>query len=173
MLIVKMSWFIVHTSVINIWQEVSDCKIWFIYHSNLKVELRVIKEMFYRKQTYTSHNCAIEHDCPSTIWTTTIGGLKILKNNGNICLTMVMNTVSSFKSCFITFVPNGAFIARATILVPWVRYIGVLGQSPHGQSSPPSWHTPVPKTSSRHVFKTSKTLNQKTSIGHKIKRLDD
>ena len=37
----------------------------------------------------------------------------------------------------------------------------------------PSRHTPVPKTSSRHVCKTPKTLSQRTSIKPKITRLGD
>ena len=40
-------------------------------------------------------------------------------------------------------------------------------------TSLPSGHTPVQKTSSRHVFKTYKTLTQMTSIRPKIRRLGD
>ena len=41
------------------------------------------------------------------------------------------------------------------------------------QTDTPSGHTPVPKTFSRHAFKTSKTLTQKTSIRPKIRRIED
>ena len=41
------------------------------------------------------------------------------------------------------------------------------------QGGPSSGRTPVPKTSSRHVFKTSKALTQKTSIRPKIRRLGE
>ena len=78
----------------NVSRKVSDCKIWIIYHSNLKEGLRIIKDMLNRIQNlYTSHNCAIENDWPSTTWTTMTGDLKILKNNETIGLTTVMNTV--------------------------------------------------------------------------------